>query len=42
MEASSINTVHDQASKFRTKSELINVLSKEDNFYLLPKRDVTN
>ena len=34
-------TVNDLASKFKAKSELINVLSREGNIYLSPKRDVT-
>ena len=41
MEASSMTTVKDLASKFKVKSELINVLSREGNVYLYPKRDVT-
>ena len=35
-------TVNDLASKFRAKSELINVLSREGNVYLPPKSDVTH
>ena len=41
MEASSMTTVNYLASKFRAKSELINVLSREGNVYLPPKKDVT-
>ena len=41
IEASSMTTVNDLASKFRAKSELTNVLSREGSFYLPPKRDVT-
>ena len=41
MESSSGFTVNDLAAKFRAKFELINVLSREGNIYLPPKRDVT-
>ena len=41
MEASSMMTVNDLASKFRAKSELINILLREGKVYLPPKRDVT-
>ena len=41
MEASSLFTVNDLATKFKAKSELINVLSREGNIYLPPKRDIT-
>ena len=41
MESSSGFTVNDLAAKFKAKYELINVLSREGNIYLPPKRDVT-
>ena len=41
MEESNIMTVNDLSSKFRAKSELINVLWREGDIYLPPKRDVT-
>ena len=41
MESSSGFTANDCAAKFKAKSELINVLSREGNIYLLPQRDVT-
>ena len=37
MEASSMMTVNDLASKFRAKSELINVLSEKATSTCLPK-----
>ena len=41
MEQADAFTVNDLASKFRAKSELINILSREGNVYLPPKRDIT-
>ena len=41
MEQADVFTVNDLASKFRAKSDLINILSREGNVYLSPKRDVT-
>ena len=42
MDSSSVFTVNDLAPNFKAKSELINVLSREEkNIYLPPKRDVT-
>ena len=41
MEQADAFTVNYLASKFRAKSELINILSLEGNVYLPPKRDFT-
>ena len=40
MEQADVFTVNDLASKFRAKFELINILSREGNVYLHPKRDI--
>ena len=41
MDQSDLFTVNDLSVKFKSKLELINVLSREGNIYLPPKRDVT-
>ena len=41
MDQSDLFTVNDLSAKFKSKWELINVLSREGNIYLPPKRDVT-
>ena len=41
MDQSDLFTVNDLPVKFKSKLELINVLSREGNIYLLPKRDAT-
>ena len=41
MDQSALFTVNDLSVKFKSKWDLINVLSREGNIYLPPKRDVT-
>ena len=41
MEPSDVLTVNDIATKWKSKTEIYNILAREGNVYLLPKQDAT-
>ena len=41
MEPSDVLTVNDIATKWKSKTELYNILTREGNVYLPPKQDAT-